>query len=134
MKIKALLTILFSAMLVCGLATFADAQTTPEQKQTKPRQEDDERDERVSPQERKNVRITIEQARKTALEKVKGTIVEEELEKENGRIVYSIEIRDENKKVYDVEVDAVTGETVNVELEDEDDEDGDDDNKPSHRT
>jgi uncharacterized membrane protein YkoI len=132
MKIKALLAILFSTVLVCGLADYANAQSNPERKQTRSQKDDDGEDEKISSQERKRVKITIEQARKIALEKVKGTIIEEELEKENGRLIYSIEIREENKKVQDVEVDAVTGEIVKVELEDEDDEDEDD--KPARQT
>ncbi len=80
----------------------------------------------------KRVKISAEQARRTALERVGGTIVEEELEKENGKIVYSIEIRDANQKVFDVEVDAETGAIVNVEEEDDDDDD-DDDEKPKEK-
>ncbi len=129
MKLKALLAVLFSVVLVFGLATITNAQTNPDknQKSTDKQKDDDGEDEEVSPEERKRVKISAEQARKTALERVSGTIVEEELEKENGRIVYSIEIRDANQKVFDVEVDSETGAVVNVEEEDEDDEDGDDD-------
>ena len=129
MKIKALLAVLFSLMLVCGLATVSNAQTNPD-KQEKPKvqeKDDDGEDEEVSPEDRKLIKISAEQARQTALGRVSGTIVEEELEKERGRIVYSIEIRDKDKKVFDVEVDAITGEIVNVEEEDEDDEDEDGD-------
>ena len=133
MKIKALLAMLFSVMLVCGLATISNAQTNPDQNQksTDKQKDDDGEDEEVSPEERKRVKISADQARKTALERVAGTIVEEELEKENGRIVYSIEIRDKDKKVFDVEVDAENGAIVNVEEEDDDDEDDDDDTKES---
>lgn len=125
MKIKTLLAVLFSLMLIGGLTTISDAQTKPEktEKPTVQEKDDDGEDEKVSPEERKRVKITAEQARQTALAKVSGTIVEEELEKENGRIVYSIEIRDKDKKVFDVEVDAETGEVVNVEEEDDEDKD-----------
>ena len=126
MKIKALLAMLFSVMLILGLANFANAQTNPQK-------DDNEREEKVSPKERKQVKISIEQARKIALERVSGTIIEEELEKENGKLVYSIEIRQENQKVYDVEVDAQTGAIARVEEEIEDDED-DDDNDKSKQT
>lgn len=128
MKLKVLLAMLFSLMLVCGLATITDAQTNPDnnQKSTDKQKDDDGEDEEVSAEERKNVKVSAEQARRTALERVAGTVIEEELEKENGRIVYSIEIRDKDKKVFDVEVDAETGAIVNVEEEDEDDEDEDD--------
>jgi len=122
MKIKVLFAILFSMTLMFGLTTHSTAQSNPEQKQTRPQKDDEGEEEKISPQKRNRVKITIEQARKIALEKVKGTIIEEELEKENGRLVYSIEIREENKKVHDVEIDTATGEIVKVELEDEDDE------------
>ena len=129
MKIKTLLAMLFSLMLVCGLATFSNAQTSPnkEQKPAVQEKDDDGEDDEVSTEDRKRVKISAERARQTALERVAGTIIEEELEKENGRIVYSIEIRDKDKKVFDVEVDAETGAIVNVEEEDEDDEDDDGD-------
>ncbi|MDQ3710679.1 MAG: PepSY domain-containing protein [Acidobacteriota bacterium] len=135
MKIKALLAMLFSVMLVFGLATFATAQTNPDQKpksadkQKDADRDDDEEDDSPEMQAKlaKQAKITIEQARKIALERVAGTITEEEIEMENGILVYSIEIRDANGKTQDVEVDAKTGEIVRVELEDEDDEDDDDD-------
>ncbi len=78
----------------------------------------------------KEAKISIDQARSTALGRVRGgTIIEEELEMENGKLVYSIEIRDADKKVFDVEVDAKTGEIVNVEEENDDDDDDDDGEK-----
>ena len=125
MKMKALLTVLFSLILMCGLAIASNAQTNPskDRKPTVQEKDDDGEDDEVSSEERKAVKVSAEQARRTALERVAGTIVEEELEKENGRIVYSIEIRDKNQKVFDVEVDAETGAIVKVEEEDEDDED-----------
>jgi len=125
MKIKALLAIIFSAMLVFGLTTNTNAQTKPDEnkKSTDKQKDDDGEDEEVSAAERKQVKISAEQARRTALERVAGIIVEEELEKENGRIVYSIEIRDANQKVFDVEVDAHTGAIVNAEEEDDDEDD-----------
>ncbi len=94
MKLKTLAIMLFSITLVCVLGSVSNAQTNSDQnnKITKQQKDDDgdEREEKVSSKERKQVKISIEQARKTALERVGGTIIEEELEKENGRIVYSI--------------------------------------------
>ncbi len=133
MKVKALLATLFSIMLVCGLTSFASAQTNPSDKKPKAtdRQKDNDREDDDSPEMQaklaKKAKISPEQARKIATDKVAGTIIEEELERENGKLVYSIEIRDANQKVFDVEVDAKTGAIVNVEQEIEDDEDEDDD-------
>ena len=133
MKVKALLATLFSVMLVFGLTTFANAQTNPSDKKPEAtdRQKDKDHEDDDSPEMQaklaKKAKISPEQARKIATDKVAGTIVEEELERENGKLVYSIEIRDANQKVYDVEVDAKTGAIVNVEEEIEDDEDEDED-------
>ena len=134
MKIKALLAMLFSVLLVFGLATFATAQTNSDQKpKSTDKQKDDDKDDEEeddSPEMQaklaKEAKISIEQARATALEKVAGTITEEEIEMEKGILVYSIEIRDANGKTKDVEVNAKTGEIVRVEEENDDDEDGDD--------
>ena len=134
MKIKTLLAVLFSVMLVFGSATYAAAQNNSDQKpKSTDKQKDDDRDDDEdddSPEMQaklaKEAKISIEQARKTALERVAGTITEEEIEIENGVLVYSIEIRDANGKTHDVEVDAKTGEIVRVEEEDEDDDDDDD--------
>lgn len=139
MKVKALLATLFSIMLVCGSAIFANAQTNPSDNKPKAtdRQKDNDREDDDSPEMQaklaKKAKITPEQARKIATDKVAGTIIEEELEREDGKLVYSIEIRDANQKVFDVEVDAKTGAIVNVEeeIEDEEDEDDDDDTKES---
>jgi hypothetical protein len=134
MKIKTLLAMLFSVMLICGAATFINGQNSSDQKpKSTDKQKDDDRDdddeEDDSPEMQaklaKQAKISIEEARKIALEKVRGTITEEEIEKEHGVIVYSIEIRDENGKTFDVEVDVKTGKIVRVEEENEDDDEED---------
>lgn len=130
MKLKSLLAALFFVALLGASAVCSNAQSSPgkDDKTTKAEKENDgEDDEEISAEDRKRVKITVEQARKTALERVAGTIVEEELEKENDRLVFSIEIKDKRGKVFDVEVDAETGAIFKVEEEDEDDEDGADD-------
>ena len=55
-----------------------------------------------------------------ALGRVSGSVVHEELEKEKGRWIYSIEIRPTNGKagrIEEVNVDADTGVVVSVEEE-----------------
>ncbi|CAN5453205.1 PepSY domain-containing protein [soil metagenome] len=80
--------------------------------------------ENLSPQ----TRITKEQARKIALERVSGTVVDEEFEKENGKMVYGFEIKDASGKVMEVKIDAETCNIISVEQDDEDsDANGDDD-------
>ena len=82
--------------------------------------------ENLSPQ----TRITKGQARKIALEKVNGEIVEEEFEKENGKMVYGFEIKEASGKVMEVKIDAETGKIISVGQDDEDsDKNGDDDDE-----
>jgi uncharacterized membrane protein YkoI len=65
-------------------------------------------------------KVTCEAARAAALAKVKRSRVKSaELEEEKGRLVYSFDLHVEgDKNVHEVQVDAVTGEVVSVEIED----------------
>jgi uncharacterized membrane protein YkoI len=66
------------------------------------------------------VKLTIAQARKIALDKVPGELVHDELEREKGRWIYSIEIRptgETRKRITEVNVDAVSGAVVEVSIE-----------------
>ncbi|MEO6589946.1 MAG: PepSY domain-containing protein [Pyrinomonadaceae bacterium] len=65
----------------------------------------------------KQTKITMEQARATAMTKASGTIEGEELEKENGKLVYSFDIRNAKGTITEVQVDAKTGKIVSVEEE-----------------
>ena len=64
-------------------------------------------------------KIAPETARTTALSKVKGgTIKEEEIEEEHGKLVYSFDIQAPGKSgIEEVQVDAHTGKVVSVEHE-----------------
>jgi hypothetical protein len=66
----------------------------------------------------KQARITMEQARKIALERAPGTIEEEELEKEHGKLVYSFDIRNAQGTITEVQVNAKDGSIASVEEED----------------
>ena len=68
--------------------------------------------------------ITMEQAKAIALQRVPGTITEEDLENERGVLQYSFDIKDANGKVFDVEIDAKTGKVLKA-VEDKEDEDDD---------
>lgn len=46
-----------------------------------------------------------------------GRILEVELEREDGRYIYEIELLDQSGQVWELELDAVTGETLEQELE-----------------
>lgn len=80
----------------------------------------------------KQAKITMEQARAIALKRVPGTIMEEDLEKERGRLQYAFDIKDASGKVFDVEIDAKTGQvlkaTADSEDEDKNDKEKNDDN------
>jgi uncharacterized membrane protein YkoI len=63
----------------------------------------------------KEATVTIEQAIKTAAEKVPGTVVEAELEKKHGKTVWEVEVLDANGKVTEVHIDAATGLVIDTE-------------------
>jgi uncharacterized membrane protein YkoI len=65
----------------------------------------------------KKTRITSEQAKKIALAKVNGTIVDFELDDDE----YEVEIHAEGKE-YEMTIDAYTGKITQFEVDDQDDE------------
>ena len=95
-------------------------------------EDDDDDDEDDSPQMQKELakeaKISLEEARKIALARIPGTVVESEMGKKKGKVVYEFEIKDKDNKTFDVLVDAKTGEIVGVEADDEDD---DEDTEPT---
>ncbi|MGB7209764.1 MAG: PepSY domain-containing protein [Pyrinomonadaceae bacterium] len=109
---------------VLSLPQTTNAQTDKDKKEKKQEREDDDKDddEKLSSRDKKKAKITLEEARAIALRRVAGTVVEEELEKEKGRLQYAFDIRDSSGKIWDVEIDAITGEVLQAA---EDDEDGD---------
>jgi Peptidase propeptide and YPEB domain len=66
----------------------------------------------------KQAKLTMEQAREIALKRAPGTIEEEELEKEHGKLVYSFDIRNSQGAITEVQVNAKDGSIVSVEEED----------------
>jgi uncharacterized membrane protein YkoI len=109
---------------ILSLPQTANAQTDKDNKEKKQEREDDDKDkdEKLSAKDKKKAKITLEEARAIALKRVSGTVVEEELEKEKGRLQYAFDIKDNQGKIWDVEIDAITGEVLQAA---EDDEDGD---------
>lgn len=83
-------------------------------------------------QSTRDAKIARAEAERIALERAPGTILEVELERERGRLLYEIEIRLDSGVVREIGVDAETGEIVSDEIEDEDDDDDDeeDDDDP----
>ncbi|ASN07112.1 PepSY domain-containing protein [Virgibacillus necropolis] len=74
----------------------------------------------------KKVAVEANKAEEIALKEFEGTIKSIELEEDDGRLTYEIEIKN-GKKEADIEVDANTGEVIVVSLEEDDDDDDDKD-------
>ena len=66
----------------------------------------------------KEAKVTVDQAIKTATEKVQGTVVEAELEKKHGKTVWEVEVVGADGKTSEVHIDAMTGTVIDVEDED----------------
>jgi uncharacterized membrane protein YkoI len=62
-------------------------------------------------------KVTIDQAIKTASEKVRGKVVEAELEKKHGTLVWEVEVVTTEDKVMEVHIDAESGTVIDVEEE-----------------
>ncbi len=98
--------------LALGLcATAAQAQ--------KPKHVRRQRAEETQEQLRKEAKITEDQARDVALKRYpKATVSASELEREHGRLIYSMELKVPGRSgVQEVNVNAITGKLVNVEHE-----------------
>ncbi|HEY0659475.1 MAG TPA: PepSY domain-containing protein [Pyrinomonadaceae bacterium] len=100
------------------------AKEAAEKKQDSKKDDDDEEDAATRSARiarlAKQAKITMQQAREIALKRVSGTITGEDLEKEKGRLQYSFDIRDANGKVFDVEIDAKTGQVLKAVEDTED--------------
>ena len=78
---------------------------------------DDDDNEKPNAEMMKQAKFSMEQARATALKKASGNIESEELEMENGKLVYSFDIRNKKGSITEVQVDAKSGKIVSVEEE-----------------
>ena len=63
----------------------------------------------------KDAKVTIDQAIKTASEKVSGTVVEAELEKKHDKTVWEVEVLGADGNVTEVHIDAATGAVIDTE-------------------
>jgi uncharacterized membrane protein YkoI len=62
-------------------------------------------------------KVTIDQAIKTASEKVAGKVVEAELEMKHDKLVWEVEVVTAENKVMEVHIDAESGAVIEVEEE-----------------
>jgi uncharacterized membrane protein YkoI len=66
----------------------------------------------------KEAKITMAKAREIALTKVKGGKIESgEIERENGKLIYSFDIKTSKPGITEVNVNAMTGKIVDVHAE-----------------
>ena len=63
----------------------------------------------------KDAKVTVDQAVKTATEKVQGTVVEAELEKKHDKTIWEVEVVGADGKVSEIHIDAATGAVIDVE-------------------
>lgn len=63
--------------------------------------------------------LGVDQAMAIALADVPGNVIEAEIERENGKLIWEIEIVDQQNQVYELEIDANSGEILEKELEDD---------------
>lgn len=61
--------------------------------------------------------ITIEDAIGIARGQVSGQVVQAELERKAGRLIFEVDIINQQGVKYEVKVDAMTGEVIEVELD-----------------
>ena len=66
-------------------------------------------------------KINMTRAVEIALEKVPGTVIEAEFEVEKGKSIWEVDVVNADKKVYEVEIDATSGEVIKQELNDDGD-------------
>ncbi len=62
--------------------------------------------------------LSLERIFALALANQKGEIIEAEFEQKKGRYIYEIEILDANSQVWELKLDAKTGQLIEMELDD----------------
>ena len=65
-----------------------------------------------------STKISLDEAKKLALAEVNGTITEAELDNDDNRLLYEIEILTSNDREAEVKVDATNGKVLKVEIDD----------------
>ncbi len=83
-------------------------------------EQDDRYDDDDDDNKHQNVstKISLDEAKKLALAEVNGTITEAELDNDDNRLLYEIEILTSNDREAEVKVDATNGKVLKVEIDD----------------
>ncbi|WP_318614839.1 PepSY domain-containing protein [Sporosarcina sp. YIM B06819] len=100
-----------------------DAQTGKVLRTEKDNMDNDDQDDNVVPNGKY---ISEKAAIGIAMKQAKGTVTKVELDNEDGRVVYEVEIKDGTYE-YDFEIDAVSGKVLKFEKDHEDNDDDQDD-------
>lgn len=94
--------------------------------QSKEDSDDDDGSEKATEKSTKEAEIDMKKAEEIALKEFDGNVTGTELDQDDGRLIYEVEL-DNDKKEAEIEIDAITGEVIVVSIEQEDSEDNDDD-------
>jgi len=70
--------------------------------------------------------ISVEKVEEIALNEFDGTITEFELDEDDGRFIYEMEMRNKFEEA-EIEIDGQTGEILELDIENDEDDDDDDD-------
>jgi uncharacterized membrane protein YkoI len=77
----------------------------------------DEKDKKGKVEMAGAAKVTIDQAVKTASDKVPGKVIEAELESEHHKLIWEVEVVTAENKVMEIHIDAETGAVIDVEEE-----------------
>ncbi|MEW6544646.1 MAG: PepSY domain-containing protein [Nitrospirota bacterium] len=102
--------IMTAAALVIGMALLTSG---PAWSDAKGKKKEDEGKEKV--EMATAAKVTIDQAIKTASEKVAGKVIEAELEKKHDKAVWEVEVLTADGKVMEVHIDADSGAVIDTE-------------------
>ncbi|MGI8468281.1 MAG: PepSY domain-containing protein [Pyrinomonadaceae bacterium] len=113
MKLKknSMVSFVLSIFFAAGLFAVASTSVSAQEQGEKP-----------DPNLARQAKITMAQARATAQKRASGKIEGAELEKENGKLLYSFDIRNSKGTVTEVQVDAKTGKLLSAKVESKKDE------------
>jgi uncharacterized membrane protein YkoI len=60
-------------------------------------------------------KVTVEEAVKTATDKVPGKVIEAEIEKKHGKAVWEVEIATADNRIMEVHLDSASGAVIDVQ-------------------
>lgn len=83
------------------------------------RDDDSDDDKNIDPSK---ATIDVKKVEEIALKEFAGTITDLELDEDDGRLIYEIEVKNDKKEA-DFDIDATTGEILEMDIDTEDDDD-----------